>query len=331
MLIYAAVVLCMVPWVVPQLVNPVTAQQPADSAGPSAATDPATNNSAAQSAAARAEADLAKPASPAAAAAPSPDVVNPGEMTLWQLYVAGGIFMIPITILSFVALAYTIERFLALRSSKVMPPELVEGLGEMSAQGGFEPRRAYRLCQEYPSTLANVVRTMLLKVGRPVPEIEQAIKDASDSESTKLYANVRPIALSVTVEPMLGLLGTVQGIIIAFGQMSNTSETVNRTQLFANGIYTALITTFGGLVVAIPAAIVVFYFEQRIMNFFHRIDDVMASLLPQVEKFEGKLRVNRQQLAAEAAPPVTTTPVAAPPVMGASGKIPTIPAVVPAK
>jgi len=256
--------------------------------------------------AARAEQDLNRPVASAVAPAATSSVsapINPGEMNLWELYVAGGIFMIPITIISFIALAYMIERAIGLRTSKVVPPDLVQALGEMSAQGGFDPRRVYRLCQEYPSTLSNVLRAMLLKVGRPLPEVEQAVKAASDAEATKLYANVRPIALAVTIEPMLGLLGTVQGIIMAFGQMSNASETGgDRTLLFAAGIYTALITTFGGLLVAIPAAIVGHYFEGLILKHFQRIDDVVENLLPQVERFEGKLRVNRQQLNNDAPP-----------------------------
>ena len=105
---------------------------------------------------------------------------------------AGGIFMIPITLLSFVALAFCVERAFALRRSKVIPPELVEGFGDMSADGGFDPRKAYRLCQQYPSPAANVIRAMLLKVGRPHAEVEQAVTEASDREATKLYSNMRP-------------------------------------------------------------------------------------------------------------------------------------------
>jgi biopolymer transport protein ExbB len=218
-------------------------------------------------------------------------------MSLLDLYIAGGVFMIPITLLSFVALAFTVERAVALRRNRVLPADLVEGFGEMAAEGGFDPRKAYRLCQQYPSPAAMVIRAMLLKVGRPHAEVEQAVTEASDREATKLYTNVRPIALTVTIAPLLGLLGTVQGMIMAFYDTAFAPVGVNKAQFLAEGIYTALITTFGGLTVAIPAACVVHYFEGRIMARFREIDELLFNMLPQVERYEGKLRVNRQHLA----------------------------------
>ncbi len=229
-----------------------------------------------------------------------------------------GCLYAPILFFSILMCACAVERFIGLRTARVVPSELVQGLGEMSAQGGFDPRRAYRLCQEYPSTLANVVKAMLLKVGRPHSEVEQTVKETKDAEATKLYANVRPIALAQTVGPMLGLLGTVQGIIMAFSQISSSTAATNSNKFtqFAEGIYTALITTFAGLCVAIPAAVFCHYFEGRIQKLFHQIDDVLSSLLPQVEKYEGKLRVSQDQLntqktaapASPAPPPVVAMP-----------------------
>jgi biopolymer transport protein ExbB len=166
----------------------------------------------------------------------------------------------------------------------------------MSTEGGFDPRKAYRLCQNYPSPAANVIRAMLLKVGRPHAEVEQAVSEASDREATKLFTNVRPIALTVTIAPLLGLLGTIQGMILAFYDTAFAPVGVNKAQFLAEGIYTALITTFGGLTVAIPCACIVHYFEGRIMARFREIDELLFNLLPQVERYEGKLRVSRQQL-----------------------------------
>ncbi|MEX2138452.1 MAG: MotA/TolQ/ExbB proton channel family protein [Pirellulales bacterium] len=218
------------------------------------------------------------------------------DMSLLELYVAGGVFMIPITVLSLIALAFAVERTFALRRSRVLPPDLVEGFGEMAAAGGFDPRKAYRLCQQHPSPAANVIRAMLLKVGRPHAEVEQAVSEASDREATKLYSNVRPIALTVTIAPLLGLLGTVQGMIMAFHQTAFAAVGVNKAQALAAGIYTALVTTFAGLTVAIPAACLVHFLEGRILGRFREIDELLFNLLPQVERYEGTLRVSRQQL-----------------------------------
>lgn len=280
-------------------------------------------NATADKAAAKAANDLAaQPAAPAAAV-PSAATSTPaeGQKSLYQLYWDGGVFMHPILFFSFLMGACALERFIGLRTSRVIPAELVQGLGEMSAQGGFDPRRAYRLCQEHPSTLANVVRAMLLKVGRPHSEVEQTVKEVKDAEATKLYANVRPIALAQTVGPMLGLLGTVQGIIMAFSQISSSTAATNSNKFtqFAEGIYTALITTFAGLCVAIPAAVFCHYFEGRIQKLFQQIDDVLSSLLPQVEKYEGKLRVSHDQLNHQKSATATAVPTP-PPVVAMPSK-----------
>ena len=280
-------------------------------------------NANADKAAAKAANDLAaQPAAPAAAAPATPAPPADGMKSLYQLYWDGGIFMHPILFFSLLMFACALERFIGLRTSRVVPPDLVQGLGEMSGQGGFDPRRAYRLCQEYPSTLANVVKAMLLKVGRPHSEVEQAVKETKDAEATKLYANVRPIALAQTVGPMLGLLGTVQGIIMAFSQISSSTAATNSNKFtqFAEGIYTALITTFAGLCVAIPAAIFCHHFEGRIQKLCHQIDDVLSNLLPQVEKYEGKLRVSHDQLnQAKTSAPPAPAPVP-PPVVAMPAK-----------
>lgn len=252
----------------------------------------------------------AKKADEALASNPAPSTAKPASskreevanMSLWDLYLAGGFFMIPITVLSLIALAFAVERMFGLRRTRVLPPKLVQGFGDLSAQGGFDPRKAYRLCQQYPSAAANVIRAMLLKVGRPHAEVEQAVNEASDREAAKLYVNIRPIALTVSIAPLLGLLGTVQGMILAFKDTVTLGVGVNKAQALAEGIYTALITTFGGLCVAIPAACIVHFFEGRIMTRFREIDELLFNLLPQVERYEGKLRVNKQHLAEPSAP-----------------------------
>ncbi len=236
-----------------------------------------------------------KPAATAAANEMAGQIQEP--MSLWDLYIKGGIFMIPITLMSFVAIAFSVERYLALRRHKVIPQELIAAFGEMSSQGGFDPRKAYRICQQFPSAASNIVRAMLLKVGRPHSEVEHAVSEASNKEATKLYGNVRPIALAVTISPLLGLLGTVQGMIMAFYDTAFTPVGVSKSTALAQGIYTALVTTFAGLCVAIPAAMMCHFFEGKILKLFQEIDELLFNLLPQVERYEGKLRVSRSGLA----------------------------------
>jgi biopolymer transport protein ExbB len=269
---------------------PLAAQQPADVAGPSSEPAPTGDPSA------------------------TPTTPRPVDksINLLDLTIKGGIFMIPIFGLSLLAGSVAIERMLGLRRSRVLPDGLVTALGQLAGtQGSFDPRRAYKLCQEHPSSAANVIRAMLLKVGRPVSEIESAVAQASQREADKLYANVRWLNISASLATMLGLIGTIQGMILAFHQLTNLDPGVERTQVLAAGIYTALVTTFAGLAVAIPSAFVSHLFEGRIQSAFREIDELTFNLLPQLERYEGRLRFNRQASDGEPAAPPQDKPAPA--------------------
>jgi biopolymer transport protein ExbB len=143
---------------------------------------------------------------------------------------------------------------------------------------------------------------MLLKVGRPHSEVEHAVSQASDREATLLYGNVRWLTMSAAVGPLLGLLGTVQGMIMAFHVTATADPGQNKATMLATGIYIALVTTFAGLCVAIPAVVIAHGFEGRIQALFRDIDDLVGTLLPHVERFEGRLRPNAKSLADDSRP-----------------------------
>lgn len=237
-----------------------------------------------------------------AAAAPQPAAPTDQSISLLEMASPskGGVFMYPIYAFSFVVVLFSIERAIALRRRKLVPPELVDALGNVANSAtGFDPRKAYKVCQQFPSTAANVIKTMLHRLGRPQPEIESAIEKSKETEAAKLYNNIRPLNLSATAAPLLGLLGTVQGMIMAFYATARLPDGVNKAQFLAEGVYVALITTFAGLCVAIPAVCVSHFLEGHLQRIFHEIDGVVWNLLPQLERFEGKLRVSPKQLAGE--------------------------------
>ena len=236
---------------------------------------------------------------PEQAAAPQPgQAAGEGEgIDLLSLAMQGGIFMYPIYAFSFIVVLFAVERSLALRRRKVIPAELVEAFGNLAGgQGAFDPRKAYRLCQLHPSTASNVIRATLLKIGRPHSEVEHAVASANEREAAKLYNNIRPLNLAATAAPLLGLLGTVQGMIIAFHDTAHLPIGANKAEFLAKGVYIALVTTFAGLCVAIPAVVISHFFEGKIQRLFRELDELIFSLLPQLERYEGKLRVSRQQL-----------------------------------
>jgi biopolymer transport protein ExbB len=230
---------------------------------------------------------------PAAADEKPPPPAGEKSLSLFRLALSGGFFMIPIAAMSLLAVTMAIERLLALRTGRVLPPALVTGLGEMSsASGTFDPRAAYRLCQQFPSAAASVVRVMLLRAGRPVAEIEAAVEQASQREADRLYANVRWLNLAASLSTLLGLIGTIQGMIIAFHDLTGVDASADRTTVLAEGIYTALVTTFAGLAVAIPSLLASHFFEGRILSVFRQIDELVFHLLPQLERYESRARTH---------------------------------------
>jgi biopolymer transport protein ExbB len=219
------------------------------------------------------------------------------QLNLLTLLVGGGWPMIPIVFMLVLVITFVIERILGLRRQKVLPEDLTREFGRLAAGGGgFDPRKAYQVCQRYPCAAANIIRAMLLKIGRPHAEVEHAVMEANEREAAQLYANVRWLNLAAAVTPLMGLFGTVWGMINAFYATANLPEGASKAQVLADGIVIALVTTLGGLFVAIPAAICAHFFEGRIQTLFREMDELLFSLLPQIERFEGKLRVSREQL-----------------------------------
>ena len=257
-------------------------------------------------------ADDVKPAAAPADAGTEPSAAEPKmevkkEIDILRLLFRGGWLMVPIAAMSLLVVTFGTERFLGLRRRKVLPPELIGELGQQSAQkGGLDPRKAFKICQQHPSAAATVIKTMLLKVGRPHSELEHTVSEASQREADRLYANVRWLSLAAGVSPLLGLLGTVWGMIMAFFKTTTLAKDVDRATQLADGIYMALVTTFAGLAVAIPAAILAHWFEGRIQSLFREMDETVLGMMPQLERFEGRMRVGKEATsgsAAESAPP----------------------------
>ncbi|MCR4413709.1 MAG: MotA/TolQ/ExbB proton channel family protein, partial [Thermoguttaceae bacterium] len=216
----------------------------------------------------RAEEALRAP-EPKAKEAPAP-AAAPGEeakLDYLELTFQGGPLMIPILFFSVLVVALAFERAIALRRGAVLPRKLVDGLKSLSNQDrGLDPREAYRLCQRCPSAAATVIRAMLMKVDRPMAEIEAIGREAAQREATRLSGGTRWLTLSAAVAPMLGLLGTVQGMILAFFRISHLPPGVSRAQELSGSIYIALVTTFAGLSVAIPAAVLAHLANGRLMR-----------------------------------------------------------------
>ena len=207
------------------------------------------------------------------------------------LLMRGGWFMVPLLLMSIAVVFIGVERWLALRRVNVFPEKLVRQISLLSSSpGGLDPRMTYQICQRNPSSAARVIRSMLIKVGRPQSELELAVSESSQREATRLAQMVSWLSLAAAVAPLIGLLGTVWGITQAFYDTTQLVDGQNRAEALAQGIYTALVTTMCGLLIAIPAAVLAHLFENRIVRMINEIEEMIFNLMPQLERYEGKLR-----------------------------------------
>lgn len=229
---------------------------------------------------------------PADESASPPPAASPSKaINLFELAIAGGIFMIPIAGMSLLAVTMAIERGFAIRRSRVMPDGLMNGLGEMTQRSsGFDLAKALKLCRQFPSPAANVYRVVLGRAGSPLAELESAMSHTAQREADKLYGNVRWLNTAASLSTLLGLIGTIQGMIMAFHQLTVMDATSDRTLSLAAGIYTALVTTFAGLAVAIPTLLVSHVLETRVIKLFHEIEERGLDFLPRLSSREHAAR-----------------------------------------
>ncbi len=212
-----------------------------------------------------------------------------------KLTYQGGPLMIPIFLFSVLVVTLGFERAIALRRGAILPPALVQALkGQCHPERGLDPREAYRFCVRFPSAAATAIRAMLLKADRPLVEMEQAGREAAEREADRLAGGNRWLALSAQVAPMLGLLGTVQGMILAFFKISTLPPGVSRAQELAASIYMALVTTFAGLCVAIPAAFLGHLYGGRLLRRFRDVDEVLSIVAVNLERWQRRLRTSKE-------------------------------------
>jgi biopolymer transport protein ExbB len=197
----------------------------------------------------------------AADVAPDADMIP--TKNLLQVIRDGGPLMIPIAICSIVLLVFVFERLVMLRRGRVIPKPFVKRFMEQLAAGQLDRESALALCAENRSPVAEVFAGAVKKWGRPSVEVEQSIIDAGERVTNGLRRYLRLFNGISTISPLLGLLGTVTGMIAAFNVIAKASA-MGRPEMLAAGISEALLTTAAGLMVAIPALGVYLYFVGRV-------------------------------------------------------------------
>jgi len=197
---------------------------------------------------------------------------------MWAILAKGGVIMIPIALLSVVGLAVVIEKALSLRQSRVLLPEIINTIDQI--QSPADVPMAIRTCERYDAPFANIIRSGLEEVGEPIAMVRQAMEDTGRREVKRLERFMVVLETVAAASPLLGLLGTVFGMIDVFSVIS--VQGVGQTGRLAGGIAQALITTATGLSIGIPALVLYNFFDARVEGYIVKIDTYAHRLLKQI-------------------------------------------------
>jgi biopolymer transport protein ExbB len=197
-------------------------------------------------------------------------------MNLWLIVIKGGYIMIPIFICGVLTLTIIIERFIYLKNSQIDSEKFITEIENLLKKRKI--REAMEKCENQNKPVPNIVKAGLLKLDRTRDEIKEAIEDAANHQIPELEKYLVILATIAVISPLLGLLGTVTGMIKAFMVIEMKEGLVHPGEL-AGGIWEALVTTVGGLVVAIPAYLSYNYFVSRVNNLILEMEKSATRLI----------------------------------------------------
>jgi biopolymer transport protein ExbB len=218
-----------------------------------------------------------------------------GLTSLFEMLKSGGPVIWPLGLLSLIAVAFAVERAISLRTGTIGGAKFGKNVvGAMNSEGA---KSALQICQDAGTAMARVLYAGLKREEFPLVERDKAVEDAGLREVRRLSANLRPLLVVAVISPLLGLLGTVWGMILAFGELANSSGKADAEAL-ANGISQALTTTAVGLAIAIPSQAAYYWYRSRIDKFirnveqyYHEISEIMVhgpqEIEPEVKEAEG--------------------------------------------
>jgi len=185
--------------------------------------------------------------------------------------------------LSIVALTLIIKEIMAIRRDQLAPPELVDEMEALFEAGEYQ--EAIELCETEPCYFTNIVAAGLPKLNASFDAMEKSLEEMVEEETIKLHQKIGWLSLIGNIAPMMGLFGTVLGMIGAFNEITRLGANVTPKDLSA-GISTALITTLFGLFVAMPALFFFFMFRNKVIKVSLEITAIAADL---VERFRPQV------------------------------------------
>ena len=206
-----------------------------------------------------------------------------GQKSLGDIIVGGGLVGWVIILLSIISLALAIEHFVTIRRDKIVPPELIDEIEALFEEEEYQ--EALELCENEPNFLTNILSAGLPKINAGFEAMEKSMEEVAEEETIKLHQKIGWLSLIGNIAPMMGLFGTVLGMIGAFNEITRLGANVTPKDLSA-GISTALITTLFGLFVAMPALFFFFMFRNKVIKVSLEITAIAADL---VERFRPQV------------------------------------------
>ncbi|NOZ46532.1 MAG: MotA/TolQ/ExbB proton channel family protein [Chlorobi bacterium] len=202
---------------------------------------------------------------------------QPSEITLsfWDLAIKGGWIMIPIILLSIIAVYIFIERYYIISKAAREDTSFMDKIRDYIHEGKIES--ALTLCRTVENPIARMIEKGINRIGRPLNDVNAAVENVGNLEISKLEKGLPALATVSGGAPMIGFLGTVMGMINAFYQMANAGSNID-VSLLSSGIYQAMVTTVAGLIVGILA-----YFAYNIL--VARVEKVVFKMEARTTEF----------------------------------------------
>ena len=195
--------------------------------------------------------------------------VSVAEMSLLDMAMKGGWIMLILALLSVVCFYIFFERFSALRKASKDDPLFMERIRDYIHTGDM--KSAVNYCRMTNTPAARMSEKGISRMGRPASDVQAAIENAGNLEVAQLERHLPVMATIASGAPMIGFLGTVTGMVQAFWEMANAGNNIDIT-LLSSGIYQAMITTVGGLVVGIAAMFAYNYLVGKVDNIVNEME-----------------------------------------------------------
>ena len=183
------------------------------------------------------------------------------EMNLWDMATKGGWIMIVLALLSVLCVYIFFERLVVIRKASKVDPVFMDRIHDYVKND--ELKSAINYCRITNTPAANMIEKGLERIDRPAAEVQATLENAGNLEVAKLEKGLPIMATISSGAPMIGFLGTVLGMVRAFWEMANAGNNIDIT-LLSSGIYEAMITTVGGLIVGIVAMFAYNYLVARV-------------------------------------------------------------------